>query len=62
MKVKREEGSSFETSFSQNYTVWRNEELSEVKGFSTQEQSESMIEQQKRKRMDDKEGLRKQLE
>ncbi|XP_061965308.1 uncharacterized protein LOC133689466 [Populus nigra] len=29
LMVKREEGSSFETSFSQNYTVWRNKELSE---------------------------------
>jgi hypothetical protein len=29
LMVKREEGSTFETSFSQNYAVWRNEELFE---------------------------------
>ena len=62
MKVKREEGSNFETSFSHNYTVWRNEDFSEVKGLSTQEQSEAAIETQKRKRKDDEEDLRKQLD
>ena len=62
LRVKREEGSSFETSFSHNYSVWRNEDFSEVKGLSTQEQSEATIEPQKRKRMDDEEDLRKQLE
>ena len=60
--VKRQEGSTFETSFSQTYAVWRNEELSKVKGFSTQEHPESAMEQPKRKRTDNKEELRKQLE
>jgi chromosome segregation ATPase len=60
--VKREEGSTFETSFSQNYAVWRNEELSEVKVFSIPKHPESTIEQQKRKRTDNEEELRKQLE
>jgi hypothetical protein len=36
LMVKREEGSNFETSFSQNYAVWRNEALSEMRDFSTQ--------------------------
>jgi hypothetical protein len=30
MVKKKEEGSRFESSFSQNYTIWRNQELSEV--------------------------------
>jgi hypothetical protein len=60
--IKREEGSTFETSFSQNYAVWRNEELSEVKVFSIPKHPESTIEQQKRKRTDNEEELRKQLE
>ncbi|KAL9398031.1 hypothetical protein Peur_006992 [Populus x canadensis] len=60
--VKRQEGSTFETSFSQNYAVWRNEELSEVRDFSTPKHPESTIEQQKRKRTDIEEELRKQLE
>jgi hypothetical protein len=62
LMVKREEGSNFETSFSQNYTVWRNEALSEVRDFSTQKHPESAIEQPKRKRTDNEEELRKQLE
>jgi hypothetical protein len=62
LMVKREEGSNFETSFSQNYAVWRNEELSEVRGFSTPKHPESIIEQPKRKRTDNEEELRKQLE
>jgi hypothetical protein len=60
--VKREEGSNFETSLSQNYAIWRNEELSEVRGFSTPKHPESAIEQPKRKRTDNEEELRKQLE
>jgi len=62
LMVKREEGSNFETSFSQNYAVWRNEALSEVRDFSTQEHPESAMEQPKRKRTDNEEELRKQLE
>ena len=49
--VKREEGSNFEMSFNQNYAIWRNEELSEVRGFSTPKHPESAIEQPKRKRL-----------
>jgi len=60
--VKREEGSNFETSLSQNYAIWRNEELSEVRGFSTPKHPESAIEQPKRKRTDNEKELRKQLE
>ena len=59
---KKGEGSNFETSFSQNYAVWRNEALSEVRDFSTQKHPESVIEQLKRKRADNGEELRKQLE
>jgi hypothetical protein len=62
LMVKREEGSNFESSFNQNYTVWRNEALSEVRDFSTQKHPESAIEQPKRKRTDNEEELRKQLE
>jgi hypothetical protein len=60
--VKREEGSNFETSLSQNYVIWRNEELSKVRGFSTPKHPESAIEQPKWKRNDNEEELRKQLE
>jgi chromosome segregation ATPase len=62
LMVKREEGSTFETSFSQNYAVWRNEELFEERGFSIPKHPESAIEQPKRKRTDIEEELRKQLE
>jgi hypothetical protein len=54
--VKKEEGSRFESSFSQNYTIWRNQELSKVVT------PKSAIVQQKRTRIDNEEELREQLE
>jgi hypothetical protein len=49
--VKKEKGSRFESSFSQNYTIWRNQELSEVVT------PKSAIVQQKRTRTDNEEEL-----
>jgi len=54
--VKKEEESRFESSCSQSYTSWRNQELSEVVA------PKSATVQQKRKRIDDEEELREQLE
>ena len=60
--VKREEGSRFESSVSQNYAVWRYGKLSGVIESSTPKHPESTIEQPKRKRIDHEEELRRQLE
>jgi hypothetical protein len=49
--VKKGKGSRFESSFSQNYTIWRNQELSEVVT------PKSAIVQQKRTRTDNEEEL-----
>ena len=62
LMVKREKRSNFETSFIQNYVIGRNEELYEMRGFSTPKHLESAIEQPKRKRIDNEKELRKQLE
>ncbi|XP_011014864.1 PREDICTED: protein CFAP45, mitochondrial-like [Populus euphratica] len=59
--VKKEEGSMFESSVSQNYAVWRNGKLSRVIESSKPEHPESAIEQPKRKRIDHEEELRRQL-
>jgi hypothetical protein len=60
--VKKEEGSRFESSVSQNYAVWRNGKLYGVIESSTPEHPESTLEQPKRKRTDNEEELRRQLE
>ena len=60
--VKREEGSMFDSSVSQNYAIWRNGKLSGVIESSTLKHLESTMEHPKRKRTNHKEELRRQLE